>query len=94
MKIAGIVKGLSPAFLTWETSVMLFMWSVLKQIRDGAAVVCSCIRMTLCLCLLINTSFDQPSFNSSNDLPLEGLILYVNIGYFSEMCCFAPFCMC
>lgn len=39
MKIAGIVKGLSPAFLTWETSVMLFMWSVLKQIRGGAAWV-------------------------------------------------------
>lgn len=81
-------EGLSSAFLTWETSVMLFMWSVLKQIRGEAAAICSCIQLTLCL------SFGQFSFNSSNGLPLEGLILYISIGYFSEMCCFVPFCMC
>lgn len=54
MKISGIMEGLAPAFLTWETSVMLLMWLVLNQIRGVAAAIYSCIQMTVCLYLLIS----------------------------------------
>lgn len=54
MKISGILEGLAPIFLIWETNVMLLMWLVLNQILVVAAAIYSCIQMTVCRCLLIS----------------------------------------